>query len=315
MKNLRIFSGSSNPELAKGICNELGMSLGKVRISKFNNGEIRIRFEESVREKSVFLVQTCCSPVNDNLMELLIMVDALKRASAREITVVAPLQFYVRQDQKDESGTPISSKLIADLLTAAGVRRVITMDLHSGQGQGFYNIPVDNLYASPLLVPYLRENFQNNMVVVAPDAGGTKRARAYAGLLGCDLALIDKERHSPGQIKGMRVIGDVSGKSAVIIDDMVDTCGTLVKGAETLVREGAKKVIACVTHPVLSGNAVNKIMDSPIEQLIATNTVPLSEEAANCPKISQVSAAPLFASAIKKILKGEMLKDLFEIPY
>lgn len=315
MKNLRIFSGSSNPDLAKGICDGLGIHLGKVHCSKFNNGEIRIRFEDSVREKSVFLVQTCCPPVNDNLVELLIMVDALKRASAREITVVTPMQFYSRQDQKDESGTPISSKLIADLLTTAGVRRVITMELHSGQGQGFYNIPVDNLYASPLLVPYLRDNFRNNMVVVAPDAGGTKRARAYAGLLGCDLALIDKERHSPGQIKGMRVIGSVSDKTAVIIDDMADTCGTLVTAAETLINEGAKRVVACVTHPVLSGNAVEKINQSPIESLVATDTVPLNEVAAKCPKILIISAASIFAKAISKILKGEMLKDLFEIPF
>ncbi len=316
MYGVKIFSGSSNPKLTESICNNLGIAPGKILLSVFSDGEIRVEIQENVRGADVFVVQSGSHPVNDHLMELLVIIDALKRASARRITAVMPYYCYARQDRKNKPRVPITARLVADLLSRAGAHRILTMDLHAGQIQGFFDIPVDNLYASPILLPYIREHFSNDaLVIVSPDAGGVPRARAYANRLNADLALIDKRRVDANQAEAMNIIGDVKDKVAIILDDMVDTAGTLKEAAKTLKERGAKSIHACVTHAVLSGNAVKNIQDSEIESLVVTDTIPLKPQAALCSKIKVVSTAKLFSEAIKGIHNEDSISSLFEIQH
>ncbi|MEJ5299482.1 MAG: ribose-phosphate pyrophosphokinase [Thermodesulforhabdaceae bacterium] len=315
MYGVKIFAGNSNIQLAENICRNLGLSLGKALVSTFSDGEIRVEIQENVRGADVFVIQSGCHPVNDHLMELLVMIDALKRASARRITAVMPYYSYARQDRKNKPRVPITARLVADLLSRAGANRILTMDLHAGQIQGFFDIPVDNLYASPVLLPYIKERFGNNIVIVSPDAGGVPRARAYASRLNAGLALIDKRRIDANQAEAMNIIGDVEGKTAIILDDMVDTAGTLKEAAKALKNKGAKSIHACVTHPVLSGNAINNIQESCIETLVVTDTIPLRPQAALCPKIQVVSTARLFSEAIKGIHNEDSISSLFEIQH
>lgn len=311
MNKIKIFSGNSNPKMAQEICQSLEIPLGKAEVKHFSDGEVSVEIHESVRGMQVFVIQSTCPPVNDNLMELLVMIDALKRASSEEITAVIPYYGYGRQDRKVFPRAPITAKLVADLLETAGVKRVISMELHAGQIQGFFNIPVDHLYSSPEMVDYFRSKFNKDMVVVSPDAGGVERARAYAQRLGVGLAIIDKRRESPNVAQIMNIVGDVKGKNAVILDDMVDTAGTLVRAAEALKDNGAKKVYGACTHPVLSGPAVERISDSPIEEMIVTNTIPLREDAEKSKKLKVLSVSKLFADAIKMVYQRGSVSKLF----
>jgi ribose-phosphate pyrophosphokinase len=311
MKDLLIFSGNSNPALAKKICNYLKLPLGGAKVKTFSDGEVQIEIDENVREKTVYVIQSTCCPVNDNLVELLLMIDALKRASAYKITAVIPYFGYARQDKKVAPRVPISAKLVADLITTAGASRVITMDLHAGQIQGFFNIPVDNLFAAPVLIDYMRNNFKENLVIVSPDAGGVERARAFAKRLAADLAIIDKRRSAPNEAKAMAVIGNVEDKIAVILDDMVDTAGTLTEAAGAIIREGAREVHACCAHPVLSGPAVDRINDCPLKSLVVTDTVPLSGKAEVCDKIKILTISGLVGEAIIRSYSGDSVTSLF----
>ncbi|MCL6621694.1 MAG: ribose-phosphate pyrophosphokinase [Syntrophobacterales bacterium] len=313
--DLRVFTGNANPELARKICEELGITLGQALVSTFSDGEIRVEIGENVRGRDVFLIQPTSPPVNQHLMELLIMIDAVKRASARRITAVIPYFGYARQDRKVAPRVPISAKLVADLLTTAGADRILTMDLHVGQIQGFFDIPVDNLYGSPVMIPYIHENFKNDLVIVSPDAGGVARARAYAKRLGASLGLIDKRRDAPGKAKAMHLIGDVLGKDVVIMDDIVDTGGTLAEAAKVILGHGALSVNACCTHAVLSGPAVSRISESALKNLVVTDTIRLSDAAQKCPKIVQLSVARTFARAILNIHREESISSLFEIHF
>lgn len=312
---MKIFAGNSNPELAQQICDSLEISLGRALVTTFSDGEIRVEIGENVRGADVFVIQSGAHPVNDHLMELLVMVDALKRASARRITAVIPYYSYARQDRKNKPRVPITARLVADLITRAGCHRILTMDLHAGQIQGFFDIPVDNLYASPILLPYIREHFDKDLVIVSPDAGGVPRARAYARLLKSGLALIDKRRSDVNEAEALHIIGEVDGKTAIVLDDMVDTAGTLVEATKSLLEKGAREVHACVTHPVLSGPAVDRIEKAALESLVVTNTLPLRPEAAHCGKIRRVSACRLFSASIRNIHNEDSISTLFEIPY
>jgi ribose-phosphate pyrophosphokinase len=311
MDNFWVFSGNSNPELTKKICAYLGVPLGGAKVKTFSDGEVQIEIEENVRTKDVFVVQSTCCRVNDNLVELLLMIDAFKRASARRITAVMPYYGYARQDKKVAPRVPISAKLVADLLTTAGATRVITMDLHAGQIQGFFNIPVDNLFAAPVLLSYLKKQFSNDIVIVSPDAGGVERARAFAKRLSAGLAIVDKRRSAPNEAKAMAVIGDVHNKTAIILDDMVDTAGTLTEAVSVLLKSGAKDVHACCSHPVLSGPAVKRINDSDLSSLVATDTIPLSANAMMCDKIKVLSIAELVGEAIIRSFNGDSVTSLF----
>ena len=311
MDHLQIFAGNSNPVLAKKICSYLDLPLGGAKVSTFSDGEIQIEIDENVRSKDVFIIQSTCAPVNDNLVELLLMIDAFKRASARRITAVIPYYGYGRQDKKVAPRVPISAKCVADLLTVAGAKRIITMDLHAGQIQGFFSIPVDNLFAAPVLIEYIRENFDGDLVIISPDAGGVERARAFAKRLDADLAIIDKRRSAPNVAHAMAVIGDVEGKVAMILDDMVDTAGTLTEAAAALDKNGAKHVHACCAHPVLSGPAIHRITDSPIQRLIVTDTIPLRENAEACDKIEVLSISELVGEAIIRSHRGDSVTSLF----
>lgn len=307
---LKIFTGNSNPELVNKISEHLKIPIGRSMVRNFSDGEINVEIDESVRGMDVFVVQSICNPVNNNLMELLIMIDALKRASAERITAVLPYYGYARQDRKVSPRAPISAKLIADLITIAGASRILTVDLHAGQIQGFFNIPVDHLFAAPVLLEYLKK-LKNDIVIVSPDAGGVERARAYAKRLNTSLAIIDKRRESPNVSQVMNIIGDVSGMVAVLVDDMVDTGGTLARGAYALMEKGAKAVYACCTHPVLSGRAIEVLEESPIEEVIVTDTIPLREEAKLCSKIKVLSISALLADAIRRIYENESVSCLF----
>jgi ribose-phosphate pyrophosphokinase len=313
--NIHILTGNSNPELARKICEHLSMPLGEALVTNFSDGEIRVEISENVRGRDIFVIQSTCPPTNRNLMELLIMIDAVKRASARRITAVIPYFGYARQDRKVHPRVPITAKLVADLLSTAGAHRVLTMDLHVGQIQGFFNIPVDNLYASPIMIPYIRENFQNDLAIVSPDAGGVPRARAYAKRLNGSLGLIDKRRDSPGKAKAMNLIGEVLGKEVVIMDDIIDTGGTLTEAAAVILQRGALNVNACCTHAVLSGPAVQRVMESPLNRLVVSDTIPLSKAAKQCPKIVPRPVAPLFAQAILRIHREDSISSLFEIQF
>ena len=307
---LRLFTGNSNVELVQKISKKLKTSIGRSVVKSFSDGEINVEIDESVRGMDVFVIQSVCDPVNNNLMELLILIDALKRASAERITAVLPYYGYARQDRKVLPRAPISAKLVADLITTAGASRILTVDLHAGQIQGFFNIPVDHLFAAPVLLDYLKQ-LKNDVVIVSPDAGGVERARAYAKRLDSSLAIIDKRRESPNVSQAMNIIGDVSGLSAVLVDDMVDTGGTLARAAYALVEKGAKEVYACCTHPVLSGRALEVILESPIEEMIVTDTIPLKKEAKACPKIRVLSISNLLAEAIRRIYENESVSCLF----
>jgi ribose-phosphate pyrophosphokinase len=307
---LKLFSGNANIDLAREICAFLSIPLGTAVVKRFSDGEVNVDIGENVRGADVFIMQPTCPPVNDHLVELLILMDALKRSSANRVTAVIPYYGYARQDRKVLPRAPITAKLVADLLTAAGVSRVLTMDLHAGQIQGFFNIPVDHLYAAPVMLEYIRENWDNDIVFVSPDAGGVERARAFAKRLNASLAIIDKRRGKANESKVMNIIGEVEGKTAVVLDDMVDTAGTLVQGAEALVESGARRVLACATHPVLSGPAIRRLEKSDIEQLVVTNTIPLGNKAA-CKKLRVLSVAALLGEAIKRIHSNDSVSSLF----
>ena len=308
---MKLFGGTSNPILTQEVCNYLGIEPGKITAKTFSDGEVQVEIGENVRGRDAFILQSTCPPVNDNLMQLLIIMDALRRASAKRITAVIPYYGYARQDRKVKPRVPISAKLVADLITIAGANRVVSMDLHAGQIQGYFNIPVDNIFAAPILLNYMNTHFQDNLVIVSPDAGGVERARAFAKRLDASLAIIDKRRDAPNVSQAMNIIGDVEGKTAVILDDMVDTAGTLTQAAFALTTRGAKQVFACCTHPVLSGPAIQRIEESPIDKLVVTNTIPLNERARECPKIEVLSVAELLGETIKRIYNSHSVSTLF----
>ena len=312
-RDFKVFAGSSNPALAQRICDYLKRPLGKAHVGRFSDGEIHIEIGENVRGQDIFIVQSTCPPANDHLMELLIMCDALKRASAASINAVIPYYGYARQDRKVAPRTPITAKLIADLLEGAGATRVVSMDMHAGQIQGFFNIPTDHLYASPVFLDDVRRQFPDpqELVIVSPDAGGVERARAYSKRLNCGLAIIDKRRPRPNSSEVMNLIGDVSGKDAVLVDDMVDTAGTLTQAAIALKERGARRILAYAVHPVLSGPAIQRIGDSPLEQIIFTDTVPLSPAAQACGQLRVINTDRLFGEAIARIHRADSLSSLF----
>ncbi|HEX6723333.1 MAG TPA: ribose-phosphate pyrophosphokinase [Burkholderiaceae bacterium] len=310
--NTVLFTGSANPALAREIAQTLGVELGKAKVGRFSDGEVDVEIQQNVRARDVFVVQPTCAPTNEFLMELMIMVDAFKRASARRITAVIPYFGYARQDRRPRSTrVPISAKVVANLLQTVGVERVLTMDLHADQIQGFFDIPVDNIYASPVLLSDLKSKAYPNLVVVSPDVGGVVRARALAKQLGSDLAIIDKRRAAANVSEVMHVIGDIEGRNCVIMDDMIDTAGTLVKAAEVLKERGAKRVYAYCTHPVFSGPAIERIEKSQLDEVVITNTIPLNDAALACKKIRQLSVAFLFAETIRRISDGESVTSLF----
>ncbi|MBQ0958145.1 ribose-phosphate pyrophosphokinase [Ideonella sp. 4Y11] len=312
MFNTVLFTGNANPVLAREIASHLGVELGKASVGRFSDGEVTVEIQQNVRARDVFVVQSTCAPTNENLMELLIMVDALKRASARRITAVVPYFGYARQDRRPRSTrVPISAKVVANLLETVGVERVLTMDLHADQIQGFFDIPVDNIYASPVLLTDLKAKNYPDLVVVSPDVGGVVRARALAKQLGCDLAIIDKRRPKANVSEVMHVIGEIEGRNCVIMDDMIDTAGTLVKAAEVLKDRGAKHVYAYCTHAVFSGPAIERIEKSHLDEVVITNTIPLSDAGKACKKIRQLSVAFLFAETIRRISDGESVTSLF----
>jgi ribose-phosphate pyrophosphokinase len=307
---LKLFSGNANRPLAEEIAQQLQVRLGDADVSRFSDGEVYVQINENVRGQDVFVVQPTCPPVNDNLMELLVMIDAFKRASARRITAVLPYYGYGRQDRKSQSRVPISAKLVADLITTAGASRVLAIDLHAGQIQGFFNIPVDHLFAAPVIIDHLATKELEDPVLVSPDAGGVERARAIAKRLRAGLAIIDKRRDGPNVAVFMYLIGEVKDKDVVVIDDMIDTAGTLIQAVEAVKREGARRVLACAVHPVLSGPAISRIVNSDLEELIITNSIPPPPDK-RLPKIHVLSVAPLLAEAIRRIHDEESVSTLF----
>jgi ribose-phosphate pyrophosphokinase len=310
--DIKIFAGNSNPPLANEISEYLKVPLGRATVDTFSDGEIKVEIKENVRGADVFVLQSTSTPGNKNLMELLLMLDAFKRASAMRITAVMPYYGYARQDRKVVPRVPISAKLVADLITTAGASRMLTMDLHSGQIQGFFDIPVDNVYATPVLLDHLRKQLNHNEVtIVSPDAGGVERARAIATRLDASLAIIDKRRVGPNVVAEMNIIGEVEDRVAILVDDMVDTAGTLTMAAGALKKAGAKRIIGCCTHPVLSGPAIKRIEESPLEELIVTNTISLSREAQACRKIKTLSVAHLVGEAIRRTHEEESISTLF----
>ena len=310
-KKLKIFTGNANPALAKEICDYLGLPLGEAFVGRFNNGEVQIMIDESVRGKDVFIIQPTSYPVNDNLMELMVMADALKRASARHITAVVPYYGYARQDRKTRGREPITAKLVANLMQTAGITRLVTIDLHAGQIQGFFDVPVDHLFGASILAKYINEKNMEDIIVVSPDLGGVTRARDLADRIGAPIAIIEKKRPEPGVAKVMNLIGDVKDKNCIIVDDIVDTAGSLVEGAKALEEFGAKSVMAAVTHAVLTDPASERIANSNIKELIVTNTMPLPE---NCKldNVTQLSVAPLLGEAIMRIFHEVSVSNLFD---
>ncbi len=309
----KVFTGTANVALSKAIADQLGTELCHAEVRRFSDGEIFVEVQESVRGADVFVIQPTCHPVNDSLMELLIMIDALRRSSTHSITAVIPYYGYARQDRKVQSRVPISAKLVADLLTAAGVDRVVAMDLHAGQIQGFFNIPFDHLFAKPILLNYIRQNYAlEKVVIVSPDAGGVERARAFAKRLDVNLAIIDKRRPRPNEVQALNLIGDVKGKRAILVDDMIDTAGTLVQSVSVLLDSGASSVSAACTHGVFSGAAFERIRESRLEEVVCTDTIPLSAAMAGLSKVKCLTAAPLLGEAIKRIHGFESVSSLFE---
>jgi len=309
-RELKVFSGNANLALSEEICKYLKIPLGKINLGRFSDGEVSCQILENVRGKDVFLIQPTCCPVNDNLVELLVMIDAFKRSSAARITAVIPYYGYGRQDRKDKPRVPISSKLVADLLTAAGTDRILSMDLHAGQIQGFFDIPVDHLYAAPVLIKYLKKLKIPDLTVVSPDAGGVERARAFAKRLNAELAIVDKRRTGPNEAELLHIIGHVAGRNVIICDDMIDTAGTLVNTVTALRKRKVGKIYACATHGILSGPAIERLRKSPIEQIILTNTVPLAESKM-LPNMVQLSVAELLGEAILRIHKETSVSNLF----
>ncbi len=308
---LKVFSGNAHPALAQEICDDLGVPLGNINVDRFPDGEVRLQVQENVRGADVFVIQPTCRPVNENLMELLIMLDAFRRASADRITAVMPYYGYARQDRKDRPRVPISAKLVADLLTSAGADRVLALDLHAGQIQGYFDIPVDHLFATPVTVDYFRKLKLKNLAVVSPDPGGVERARAFAKKMRAPLVIIDKRRENADVVEVMNVIGEVTGKTCLIVDDMIDTGGTLVRGAMALLNQGAAKVYACCTHGVFAGDAIKKICDAPIEKVVATNSIPLSREGEKCERIKVLRVGKLLAEAVRSIHQETSVSKLF----
>jgi len=312
LERIRIFSGNSNPKLAMDICANLSVHLGNADVTTFSDGETRVEIDENVRGTDVFIIQSTCPPVNTHIMELLIMIDAMKRASADRITAVIPYYGYARQDRKVAPRAPITAKLVADLITTAGARRVLSMDLHAGQIQGFFNIPVDNLFATPILLEYMKKKYQGDgTVIVSPDTGGVERARAFGKRLGANLAIIDKRREGPNESQVMNIIGNVKDRRVIILDDLIDTAGTIVQAAEALKSEGAKEISACCTHPVLSGPAIERIQGSILKELIVTDTIPLHEKAKACNKIKVLSVAGILSEAVRRIYYNDSVSSLF----
>ncbi|MGZ5250395.1 MAG: ribose-phosphate pyrophosphokinase [Caldimonas sp.] len=310
--NTVLFTGNANPALAQEIASHLSIGLGKAKVGRFSDGEVDVEIEQNVRARDIFVVQPTCSPTNENVMELCIMVDALKRASARRVTAVIPYFGYARQDRRPRSTrVPISARVVANLLEAVGVERLLTMDLHADQIQGFFNIPVDNIYASPVLLSDLQSKRYDDLVVVSPDVGGVVRARALAKQANCDLAIIDKRRPKANVSEVMHVIGEIEGRNCVIMDDMIDTAGTLVKAADVLKERGAKKVFAYCTHAVFSGPAIERIHSSKLDEVVVTDTIPLADDGRRCAKVRQLSVAFLFAETIRRISDGESVTSLF----
>ena len=311
-EGIKLFTGNAHRELAKDVANYLGMPIGDGTVTKFSDGEIMVRINENVRGSDVFVLQPTCTPVNHNIMELLLIIDALKRASARRITAVIPYYGYARQDRKVQPRVPISAKLVADLITAAGTSRVLTVDLHAAQIQGFFNIPVDNLYAGPVLLDYMRSNYTlEDLVIVSPDAGGVERARAFARKLQCSIAIIDKRREAANVSEVMNVIGEVEKKDTLILDDIIDTGGTTTQAAGALKEKGARRVVAACTHSVLSGSSVDKVNTSAIEELIVTDTIPFDSKKEQCRKLTVLSIASLLGEAIKRIHEESSISSLF----
>ncbi|MEE9543680.1 MAG: ribose-phosphate pyrophosphokinase [Thermodesulfobacteriota bacterium] len=310
MNRIKVFSGNSNKPLAEELCAHLGITLGESEVKVFSDGEIYVDIQESVRGEEVYVVQSTCTPCNHNLMELLVMLDAFKRASAHSVTAVIPYYGYARQDRKVAPRTPITAKLVADLIEVAGATRVVCVDLHAGQIQGFFNVPVDNLYANPVMLKYIGDKLDSDVVIVSPDAGGVERARAFAKRLKTSLAIIDKRRPKSNVSEVMHLIGDVEGKTALILDDMVDTAGTLTQAAKALMEHGAKQVYACCTHAVLSGPAMERIESSPLKELVVTNTIPEREDTISSKKVV-LSVGELLGEAIKRIHCGESVSSLF----
>ena len=310
-KELKVFTGNANPALAQEICDHLSVPLAKASVKSFSDGEIMVEIKENVRGRDVFVVQSTCQPSNQNLMELLVMIDALKRASAARITAVIPYFGYARQDRKVAPRTPITSKLVADLITTAGAQRVLCVDLHAGQIQGFFNIPVDHLYAAPVVLDDIKSRFSGEVVVVSPDAGGTERARAFAKRLNAGLAIIDKRRSAANVSEVMHIIGDVDGKTCIIVDDMIDTAGTLCQAAAALKAHGAGDVHATATHAVLSGPALERINASSLKEVLISNTIPAEAKVIECPRLRIISVAKLLAEAINRIHGDESVSSLF----
>jgi ribose-phosphate pyrophosphokinase len=311
LRDLKLFTGNSNLALAREIAQYIGQDLGQATVTTFSDGEIRVRIDENVRGGDVFLIQSCCHPVNTSIMELLLLIDAVKRSSASRITAVIPYYGYGRQDRKDQPRVPISAKLIADLITVAGANRILTMDLHAGPIQGFFNIPVDHLYAMPVLLDYIKKQDVSDLVIVSPDAGGVERARAFAKRLNSSLAIIDKRRESPNQAEVMNIIGDVQDKHAFLFDDMIDTAGTIVQTAQTCMDNGALSAWAGSTHAVLSGPALERIQASCLREVMVTNTIPLNGKDQQCPKLKTLTVAPLLGEAILRIHREESVTSLF----
>jgi ribose-phosphate pyrophosphokinase len=310
-QEIKLFGGTSNPALTLEVCDYLGTNPGKILAKTFSDGEIQVEIGENIRGRDVFVIQSTSTPVNDHLMQLLIIMDAMRRASAERITAVIPYYGYSRQDRKVKPRVPISAKLVADLITTAGANRVVSMDLHAGQIQGYFNIPVDNIFAAPILLKYIQTNLQDDLVIISPDAGGVERARAFAKRLDASLAIIDKRREAPNVAQAMNIIGEVKGKTAIILDDMVDTAGTLTQAAAALKDRGAGKIHACCTHPVLSGPSIERIEASPIDSLVVTNTIPLNAKAKDCRKIISLSIAELLGETIKRSHNSHSVSTLF----
>jgi len=311
MQRIKLFAGSSNPGLAKKVADHLDIDLGKADIGTFSDGEVMVEIRESVRGSDCFVVQSTCSPANTHVMELLIMLDALRRSSVARITAVIPYYGYARQDRKVRPRVPITAKLVADLISVPGTDRVLCIDLHAGQIQGFFNLPVDNVFATPVFLNEIHARYTSPPTIISPDAGGVERARAYAKRLDADLAIIDKRREGANVAEVMNIVGDVKGTDCVMVDDMVDTAGTLTEGARALIDEGANSVSAVITHPVLSGPAIKRISESPLDELIVTDTIPLKPAAQECEKLKVVSIAPLLAEAIRRINNEESVSSLF----
>lgn len=308
---MKLFGGTSNPSLTLEVCDYLGFEPGQIMAGTFSDGETQVEIRENIRGKDVFVLQSTSTPVNDNLMQLLIIMDALRRASAKRVTAVIPYYGYGRQDRKVKPRVPISAKLVADLITVSGANRVVSMDLHAGQIQGYFNIPVDNIFAAPILLKYIQDHFNDHLVIVSPDAGGVERARAFAKRLDASLAIIDKRRDAPNVSRAMNIIGEVEGRNAIILDDMVDTAGTLTQAAVALKSRGCSEVYACCTHPVLSGPAIKRIEASPINKLVVTNTIPLKPDAEASGKIIVLSVAEILGETIKRIYNSHSVSTLF----